>query len=149
MVMVRRKKIRTLFRRKILTKSPNDHKKVPQKNTVKQQKTINSRHEQIMRRKNFTVSFLLLILLWVSIPLIIFFVDPGTPWSIPLFIIVIFFALTFTFSFLLIHTRRGVLLGSVFTLFLILQYYGVGSAINFILIAALAGVIEYYLYSSS
>ncbi len=147
--MARRNRLRTLFRRKILTKSQNEHKKVPQKNTVQQQKAIHSRKEHITRRKNFTVSFLLLILLWVSIPLLIIFVDPSTPWSVPVFIGIVFVALTFTFSFLLINSRRGILIGSVCTIFLILRFYGLGSLINFALVAALAGVIEYYLYSSS
>jgi hypothetical protein len=107
------------------------------------------RKEKIRRRKNFFPTLIIIFLSWVILGGIIYFIDPGTLGAIPLFLVVIFIALLFTFSTLLVNTRRGVIISLSTTLFLLLRYFGIGNIINFLLIAGLAITTELYFSKNS
>jgi len=88
------------------------------------------RKQQVLKRKNFLPTLLVTVLLWAIIAGLIYFIDPGTFGIVPLFFVIVFAALLFTFSLIFASTRRG-LIGSIsISLFLILSYLGVGNIIN-------------------
>ncbi len=101
--------------------------------------------EQKLKRKNFLPTLLITVLLWVILTGIIYFVDPGTILAIPLFFILLFLTILFTFSLLFGGQRRGLISAISLTFFLFLAYLGVGNILNFLLIAAIAICIELYL----
>ncbi|QQG41940.1 MAG: hypothetical protein HYV90_01350 [Candidatus Woesebacteria bacterium] len=100
--------------------------------------------EQKLKRKNFFPTLLVTILLWLGTAGIVYFVDPGTFGATPLFFIVAFFTLLFTFSLLFADSRRGMVTTIASTLFLTLLYLGVGNVLNLILITAIVICIEMY-----
>jgi hypothetical protein len=103
------------------------------------------RKQQVLKRKNFLPTLLVTVLLWAIIAGLIYFIDPGTFGIVPLFFVIVFAALLFTFSLIFASTRRG-LIGSIsISLFLILSYLGVGNIINLLLIVAIAVSFELYL----
>jgi len=95
-------------------------------------------------RKNFFPTLVITFFLWILVGGIIFFLDPETFLSIPLFFFSVFLALTFTLSLLWANTRRGFFSSALLTTFLILRYLGVGTIINFLLLLGLGVVAEYY-----
>lgn len=103
-----------------------------------------ARLKEVRLRKNFFSTLVLTIILWISITLIVYFIEPETFGILPLFFFLIFLALLFTFSLLFAHTRRGALLALGLTLFLMLRYLGVGNILNFLLIIGIAITIELY-----
>jgi len=84
------------------------------------------------------------ILLWLLLGGLVYFVDPDTFMAVPVFFILIFAGLLFTFSTILAHTRRGLITSLGLTLFLLLRYFGIGNILNFLLIFALAVCLELY-----
>jgi len=107
------------------------------------------RKEKIRRRKNFFPTLIIIFLSWAIIIGVVYFLNPGSTGAIPLFIIVIFIALLFTFSTLLANTRRGFIISLATVIFLILRYFGVGNIINFLLIIGLAATTELYFSKNS
>ncbi len=104
-----------------------------------------NRHiEQKLKRKNFLPTLLVTTLLWLGTAGIVYFIDPGAFGATPLFFIVVFFTLLFTFSLLFASSRRGMTLSVSLLLFLLLLYLGVGNILNLILIVAIAVSIELY-----
>lgn len=102
------------------------------------------RKQQILKRKNFLPTLLLTILLWLALGVLVNFIEPNTFGAVPLFFLITFMALLFTFSLIFAAGRRG-LIGAVgITLFLVLAYLGVGNILNLILIVAIAVSIELY-----
>jgi len=107
------------------------------------------RKEKIRRRKNFFPTLIIIFLSWIIVGGIIYFIDPGTLGAIPLFLMVVFVALLFTTSTLLVNTRRGFIVSFAATLFLLLRYFGIGNIINFLLIAGLGITVELYFSKNS
>lgn len=102
------------------------------------------RQKKIQSRKNFLPTLVLTICLWLSLSALVYFVDPDTTLAIPVFFLVAFFALLFTFSTLLANSRRGLIISLGLTVFLILRYLGIGHIINFLLVVAIAITVELY-----
>lgn len=103
------------------------------------------RREQVLKRKNFLPSLIVTILLWILLCGLIYFVDPQTFLAVPIFFIILFTTLLFTFAFLFASTRQGLIISLSLSLFAILSYLGVGNIINLLLIIAIAICIEIYL----
>jgi hypothetical protein len=104
------------------------------------------RKNQILKRKNFLPALVFTLLLWLSVAGIIYFIDPHTFGILPLFFVLVFIALLFSFSIILSHTRRGFLTAFGLTLFLILRYFGVGNILNLLLISGIIIAIELYFF---
>ena len=102
------------------------------------------RQKKVKFRKNFLPTLVLIILLWSIAAFIIYFVDPSAFGILPALLLVIFFALLFTASLLFANTRRGLIIASFLTLFIILRYLGVGNIINFLLILGVGITLELY-----
>ncbi len=102
------------------------------------------RQQQAVRRKNFLPTLLVTILLWSGIAGIIYFIDPHTFGILPLFFVLVFIALLFSFSIIFSHTRRGFLSALGLTLFIILRYFGVGNVLNLLLISGVIIALEIY-----
>jgi len=102
------------------------------------------RQKEVKLRKNFLPTLAVIFFLWGLLGSLIYFVEPDTVIAIPLFFLLAFLALFFTFSLLLAHTRRGFVAALAMTLFLVLRFWGVGNVLNFLLIAGLALTIELY-----
>ena len=95
-------------------------------------------------RKNFFGTLLATIILWTLLGVVIYFTNPASLINIFLFLLIFFFATLFTLSTILTHTRKGVLIASVLTIFMILRILGVGNLLNFILLIALSVAAEIY-----
>ncbi|MGA2910423.1 MAG: hypothetical protein ABSE04_01295 [Candidatus Microgenomates bacterium] len=104
----------------------------------------NSHKQQILKRKNFLPTLLLTIFLWGLLAGLIYFIDPASFGVVPLFFILVFFCLLFTFSLIFANSRRGMVATVATTFFLFLTYLGVGNILNLILILAIALCIELY-----
>lgn len=103
-----------------------------------------NRKAQVLKRKNFLPTLLITILLWGLLGALVYFIDPATFAAVPLFFVLIFSCLLFTFSLLFAGGRRGLIGSIAITLFLILAYLGVGNILNLALILAIAVCIELY-----
>jgi asparagine N-glycosylation enzyme membrane subunit Stt3 len=103
------------------------------------------RKQQVLKRKNFLPTLLVTVLLWVTLAGLIYFVDPGTFGAIPLFFVLFFVTLLFTFSLTFASTRRGLITSVSLFVFSILAYLGVGNILNLLLIVAIAISVELYL----
>jgi hypothetical protein len=102
------------------------------------------RKQQVLKRKNFLPALLVTILLWFSLSGLIYFIDPRTFGAVPLFFVLLFITLLFTFSLLFAGIRRGLITSLSLSLFAVLSYLGVGNIINLLLIVAIAISIELY-----
>ncbi|OGM15847.1 hypothetical protein A2V56_05440 [Candidatus Woesebacteria bacterium RBG_19FT_COMBO_42_9] len=103
-----------------------------------------ARQKEVKLRKNFFPTLLITIVLWTLLAGLIYFVDPFALGAIPAFFILVFLALLFTFSFLFVSTRRGVIFAVAITIFLILRYFGVGNVLNLLLIIGVLIALEIY-----
>jgi hypothetical protein len=74
----------------------------------------------------------------------VYFFDPFTFGAIPAFFDLLFTALLFTLSTILLNTRRGLTIAVLVTLFLLLRYLGVGNIINLLLLAGIGIASEFY-----
>lgn len=104
----------------------------------------NLRKQQVLKRKNFLPTLLITILLWLLLGGLVYFIDPATFAAIPLFFILIFSCLLFTFSLIFAGQRRGLIISIALTVFLGLAYLGIGNILNLVLILAIAICIELY-----
>ena len=102
------------------------------------------RQREIKLRKNFFVTLLFIIMLWIFVVVTIFLIDPSDFGAVPLFLFLLFLAIFFTSSAMIIHTRRGFLTASAITIFLILRVLGVGNVLNLLLLAGLTITLELY-----
>ena len=102
------------------------------------------RQKIIKTRKNFFPTVVITFLLWLSLGVLIYFVEPDTPGVIPLFFVNAFFALLFSFSTIFGNSRRGLLTATGIIFFLILRYLGIGNVINMLLILGACISIELY-----
>ncbi|HKB88165.1 MAG TPA: hypothetical protein VKC53_00805 [Patescibacteria group bacterium] len=102
------------------------------------------RREQKLKHKNFLPTLFATIVLWLLIAGLVYFIDPGTFAAIPIFFILFFSVLLFTFSLIFGNTRRGIIVSIALTFFAILSYLGVGNILNILLIVAIAICVELY-----
>jgi len=100
--------------------------------------------EKRKRRKNFFPTLIAIFISWGLAAFIVYFIEPETLGAIPVFFLIIFFALLFIFSTIFANTRRGVITATGLVIFLILRYFGVGNILNFLLIFGITVSIEYY-----
>lgn len=101
--------------------------------------------QQAVKRRNFLPALLVTILLWLLLAGLIYFIDPNSFAAIPIFFILLFITLLFTFSLLFASSHRGIIASLSLFLFAILAYLGIGNILNLILIVAIAICIELYL----
>jgi len=106
---------------------------------------IIKRQKEVKLRKNFFVTLLITLLLWLGVVGVIYFLDPYRATNIIVFFAVVFFALFFTLSIIFISSRRGVTASCALIIFILLRYFGVGNIINFLLIAGIYITLEIYL----
>lgn len=102
------------------------------------------RKQQILKRKNFFPTLLVILLLWLLLAGLVYFIDPGILGAVFLFFVLLFLAFLFTFSLIFANSRRGLVASLSMFLFAILAYLGVGNILNFILIVAIAITVELY-----
>lgn len=102
------------------------------------------REKEIKKRKNFFPSLIITLALWFLLTITILFVDPTQRWALEIFFTLLFLALLFTFSLLLINTRRGFIVSIATTLFSVLLYLGVGNLFNLLLIVGASSMFEIY-----
>lgn len=103
-----------------------------------------ARQESARKRKNFLPTLLLTMLFWLLLVVIVFLVDPEVFGAKILFFIILFLALLFSFSILLGNKRWGLIISTSLTFFAVLRSFGVGNALNLILISGVAVVAEIY-----
>jgi hypothetical protein len=101
--------------------------------------------DQKIKRKNFLPTLIFTVVLWIILGGVVYFVDPNTFLAVPLFFLLTFTLLLFTFSLLFAGSRRGLITSISLSSFLVLSYLGVGNIINFLLIVAIAVCVEIYL----
>lgn len=101
--------------------------------------------ERLKLRRNFLLGFLISVFFLLVWLVVFFFVPPEYTFNRIVFLLFTFFVLFFSASLLLANTRRGLIVSSASVVFLILGYFGAGNWLNFILIAGIVLVLEYYL----
>lgn len=102
------------------------------------------RKKKLIYRKNFFPTLLVTLFFWILSFSIIFFLNPDTFGVIPIFFVVLFFTLLFSFSTIFANTRRGLIISFALIIFLFLRYLGIGNILNAILILAIALTAELY-----
>jgi hypothetical protein len=102
------------------------------------------RKKEIRLRKNFYLTLLITVFLWLCLIALIFLTEPNDRGVIPLFFLLTLVSLTFTFSIIFVNTRKGIVLSLVITLFLFLRYLGIGNILNFLLLAGVGIATELY-----
>ena len=100
--------------------------------------------KKIRNRKGYLPSFLTTLFLWFLIFFIIFFIDPATVLIIPVVLLLIFLAIFLTVSISLSNNRVGLITALGIITFAILRYWGIGNAINLLLIIGLSTAAEFY-----
>ena len=144
MINMRRKRKRLSFWGRL-----EQRKKITEISTSTEESTVSSRTDKkrkLKLRKNFLPTLIAITVLWGSLGMLVYFVDPYKFGSVILFFILLFFATFFTFSMLLANSRRGAIFAVIITLFMFLKYIGVGSLLNLLLLTGLALTLEIYLY---
>ena len=102
------------------------------------------------RRKNFLVTFILIIVFWSTFAFLIFFIEPGQiknliiPGAYLPFFINLFLAIFFTLSVVLNNSQRGLLISLGIIAFLILRLHDFGNLLNLILIIGLIVAIDFF-----
>ncbi len=103
-----------------------------------------------MRRKNFFITTLFIIFFWITLGLMIFFIDPEMikdfliPNAYLLFFINLFFALFFTLAVIFANSRKGLIFTLAILLFLILKINSLDNFLNIFLIIAASLSLVYY-----
>lgn len=100
------------------------------------------------RRKNYLITLIFILIFWVSVALMIFFVEPEMVKDIPFkdtylpFFTTLFLALFFTLAVIFTNSRRGLLGATAITLLLFLKLNGLVNLLNIFLIAGLVFVFD-------
>lgn len=102
------------------------------------------RKKETKFRRSFLPTFIITVLLWTGAFGIVYFIDPHKKGAIPLFFLVVLFALFFTLSIVFMNSRRGFLASGAVTLFIILRYFGLGNLLNLFLIGGISIALEIY-----
>jgi len=79
--------------------------------------------ERKQARKNFFPTLLVIFSFWGLLAALIYLVNPSNLGAVPVFFILFFGAVLFTFSAIFINTRRGLLTAILLTLFLISRLF--------------------------
>jgi len=101
------------------------------------------------RRKNFLLTFILIVIFWAIFSFIIFFIEPEQvknfiiPGAYLPFFVNLFLALFFTLSIIFNNTSRGFLVSIGIILFLILRLHDLGNLLNVFLIVGLILALEF------
>jgi uncharacterized membrane protein SirB2 len=111
---------------------------------AKSDKFTKKKIERKKQSKNFLPTLFLTLLFCSGVSFMFFFVDPQNNGAVPIFFVLLFFALLFSLALLFGNTRRSLLISSSLTFFLILRYFGVGNILNFLLIFGVAITIDIY-----
>lgn len=98
---------------------------------------IARRKENIKKRKNALPLLILTTICWSTLSFLIFFIDPDIFLAVPLFFILTFLTLFFTFSIIFLHQRRAFLAAAGILIFLGLRYLGIGNLLNGLLLVGL------------
>lgn len=104
--------------------------------------TSNVKRRLIERKRSFVPTLVTTGLLWFMCISIIFATEPEKLPNQLVFILVLFLALFFTFTIIFTNKRRGVIASLAVVIFLVLSYFGVGSILNFLLVAGIAFALE-------
>lgn len=107
-------------------------------------KKIKARQKEIKLRKNFILTLLITILLWSFLVAIVFLTEPTEFGVLPLFFLLVFLSLTFSFAIIFVNTRRGIILSLVIVTLLLLRYLGVGNILNLLLLVGVGIATEIY-----
>lgn len=102
------------------------------------------RKNRIKNRKNFLPTLIVTMLFWLGSFAIIYFVEPDTFGIIPIFFIVFFLSLLFSFATVFANTRRGIIISLSLIIFLFLRYLGIGNILNALLLLGVAITTEVY-----
>ena len=104
-----------------------------------------SRKKEIKFRKNFFLIFILNLISVTSLIYIILFVEPESFMAIPMFFLLVFIFLYFTFLIVFTHPRKSLIFACSVTLFIFLRYIGVGNLLNFTIISGLTFIFITYI----
>lgn len=102
------------------------------------------RKQIILRRKNFLPSLIITFLLLLSLISIVYFTDPKQSLFICTFFVNLFTFLFFISSLISANSRRGLIISTCLTLFIVFRYYGIGNILNAVLIAGLGIIADIY-----
>jgi len=111
-------------------------------------------HKKTQTKRSWFIALITLIL-WGVFAFIILFIDPQLIKDVILpgfylpFFFILFFALTFSFYLLLLHTRRAVFISLAITFYLFLRLYHLGSIINVLLFIAMLSSAEFYFLANN
>ncbi|KKP47608.1 MAG: hypothetical protein UR39_C0003G0011 [Candidatus Woesebacteria bacterium GW2011_GWA1_33_30] len=97
-----------------------------------------------LKRKNFLPSLVITTLLWVTLGFLVYFTDPQNQLFVVLFFINLFTTLFFTTALVLGNSRRGLIVSTILTVFSLFRLFGIGNILNFLLLAGLGVIIEFY-----
>ena len=102
------------------------------------------RKNRIKNRKNFLPTLIVTMLFWLGSFTIIYFIEPDTFGIIPIFFVVFFLSLLFSFATVFANTRRGIIISLSLIIFLFLRYLGIGNILNALLLLGVAITTEIY-----
>jgi|SRR3989344_9168669 len=100
--------------------------------------------ERFRSRKNFFLTTILTIFLWICWAAVFFLIPPEYFLTPFLFLLLSFFVVLFTSSLIFANTRRGLLTTIGVILYMVLSFYGLGNYLNAFLIAGVLVASEYY-----
>ena len=106
------------------------------------------RISEIKKQKSFLPALVITIFLWFALISIVLFTNPSQKGLLELFFAVLFTSFLFTFSLILGHTRRGLIAALTVSIFAVLRYFGIGNALNLLLIIGAATAFEFYFTKS-
>ena len=104
----------------------------------------------IRRKKNLLVPSILIILLWFTLVLLVYFVEPETikdlliPGAYLPFFANLSLALFLTLSLILANSKRAIIFTSGILIFLILRLWGLGNWLNLILLLGIILTLDRY-----
>lgn len=102
------------------------------------------RRQLVLKRKNFLPTLLLIVSILFAIIGIVYFLPPNNGFVIFLFFLLIFLFFLFVSSLVLSNTKRGLIISTLITIFLILRLFGVGNILNALLLLSLGIIAEIY-----
>lgn len=100
--------------------------------------------KKIRFRKNFFPTVIVTLFFWLVTFIIIYFIEPNVFGIIPIFFVVLFLSLLFSFATIFANTRKGMLISLSLIVFLFLRYLGIGNILNAILIVGITITTEIY-----
>jgi hypothetical protein len=107
--------------------------------------TKRRRKQELTQRKNYLPTMGIVLTLWIGVVSFIVFIDPNETGAVFIFFVLLFAALSFTFSILFGNTRRGVLLTTMITGYFALRILGLDTLFNgVVLVLALAAFEVYF-----